>query len=56
MRLTFAVETGDLVELLPAHVAELPFNGLLLRPAMGHRLLDTPTEIIHYLDISRKAS
>ncbi len=41
MRLTFAVETGDLVELLPAHVAELPLDGLLLGPAVGHRLLHT---------------
>jgi hypothetical protein len=48
------VETGDLVELLPADVAELPFDGLLLGPAVGHRLLHTITsKLIKFSDISR---
>jgi hypothetical protein len=54
MQLTFAVETRNLVELLPANVAELPLDGLLLGPAVGHRLLHTITsQLVYYSDISR---
>ena len=38
--LTFAVEAGHLVELLSADIAELALDGLLLRPAVGNRLLN----------------
>ena len=38
--LTFAANPRHLVHLLTANIAELPLDGLLLRPTMRHRVLE----------------
>ena len=42
---TFTVKSGSLVNFLSADVAELPFDGLLLGPAVRNGVLDTEVGI-----------